>query len=115
MTAVTRQLQTGDLKKGNKSWPAERLLLVPDNLEPGKPEQKLLDLLPAVTVGGLKPEKPSKSAALTDLGRLAWMDVPPADPTDAPPPVEDGTLEILGCAGEVNEIRLALRRCLAMG
>ena len=106
LAAVTRQLQAGEL-----AWPGERLLLVPDNLEPGKPEGKLLDLLPAVTIKGLKPEKPSKNTALTDLDRLAWMDLP----SEAPPPTGDGTLEILGCAGEVNEIRLALRRCLSKG
>jgi ATP-dependent helicase/nuclease subunit B len=104
LTAVTRQLQAGEL-----TWPGERLLLVPDNLEPGKPEGQLLDLLPAVMVQGLKPAKPSDTGTLTDLERLAWMDAP----TDAPLPARDGTLEILGCAGEVNEIRLALRQCLS--
>jgi ATP-dependent helicase/nuclease subunit B len=34
-------------------------------------------------------------------------------PRQAPPPKGDGSLEILGAAGEVNEVRLALRRCLA--
>jgi ATP-dependent helicase/nuclease subunit B len=106
LTAATRQLQTGKL-----TWPGDRLLLVPDNLELGRPEGKLLDLLPAVAVEGLRPEKPSIKEAPTDLGRLAWMD----SPMDSPPPTEDGTLEILGCAGEVNEIRLALRQCLSRG
>ena len=105
LTAVRAKLAAG---KG--LWPEGRLLLVPDDLDLGKPEQKLLHLLPTLTVTGLKPAKP-EGRPLTDLARLAWMDAPIA----APPPLGDGTLEIAAAAGEINEVRMALRRILADG
>ena len=106
LAALTRDLQTG-----KQSWPDNRLLLVPDDADLGRPEKKALDLLPTVTVKGLKPIFPPEKEPLTDLDRMAWL----SSPTDAPPPFDDGTLRILGSSGEVNEVRAALRHCLAEG
>lgn len=101
------------LHDGQKSLPAETMFLAPDNLDYRGLERELAELLPVYTVTGLEPspERPPEDDKLTDLKRLAWMDAP----RDAPPPLRDGTLEISGAAGEVNEVRLALRRCLAGG
>ncbi len=103
-----------DHRSGSRKFPQGVILLAPDDLELRGLERTLVDLLPAVVVEGLKPCSPtgssSKNGALTDLQRLAWMDTP----LKAPPPLGDGTLEILGAAGEINEARLALRRCLSL-
>ena len=114
LSAVTRDLLTG-----SGGLPEGVILLAPDDLDLRGQESTLVDLLPAVVVEGLRPGKtprPSLSHlsgdhGLTDLARLAWMDTP----LQAPPPLGDGTLEIFGAFGEVNEVRLALRRCLSMG
>ena len=104
---------TRGLLSGSEGLPKGVILLAPDDLELRGLERTLVDLLPAVIVEGLKPEKGSLpgNRGLTDLAHLAWMDTPLL----APPPVGDGTVEILGAAGEINEARLALRRCLSLG
>jgi ATP-dependent helicase/nuclease subunit B len=101
----------GKIETGAISWPDDRFLLVPDDTGLGRPEERVLDLLPAVTVKGLLPVCPPEKEPLTDLGRMAWL----GSPGDAPPPFNDGSLQILGASGEVNEVRAALRRCLAEG
>ncbi len=99
------------IEAGAISWPGDRVLLVPDDTDLGRPEKKVLHLLPTVTVKGLQAVLPPEKDPLTDLDRLAWL----SSPVDAPPPFDDGTLRILGASGEVNEVRAALRRCLAEG
>ena len=101
----------GKITSGAVTWPADRMLFVPDDTGLGRPEERVLDLLPAVTVEGLLPVCPPDKAPLTDLDRIAWL----GSPADAPPPYNDGSLQILGASGEVNEVRAALRRCLAQG
>ena len=102
---------SGKIETGAISWPDDRLLLVPDDTDLDRPEKKALDLLPTVTVNELKPALPPEKAPVTDLDRMAWL----SSPTDAPPPFDDGTLRLLGASGEVNEVRAALRHCLAEG
>ncbi|MDT8396542.1 MAG: PD-(D/E)XK nuclease family protein [bacterium] len=106
---------TDDFRSGTGRWPEGRMLLTPDDLELRGLENTLMDLLPAVIVQGLKPGEPSPSGdrELTDLARLAWMDTPLQAPPKASSPQDDGTLEILGASGEINEARLALRKCLS--
>lgn len=102
---------TRDLRSGSGGLPDGVTLLAPDDLDLRGLERTLMDILPTVIVEGLKPGKSSfpDDQGLTDLSRLAWMDMP----LKAPPPFGDRTLEILGAAGEINEARLALRRCLS--
>ena len=104
---------TDDLRSGSVKWPDGVILLAPDDLEPTGLENVLFDLLPFVAVNGLEPGDPTQPAdgKFTDLARLAWMDTP----LQAPPPLGDGTLEVLGAVGEVNEARMALRMCLSRG
>jgi len=102
-----------NLRDGQKTLPKAIMVLAPDNLEYRGLEGELADLLGVGVVAGLEPsvENLPGGEGLTDRGRLAWME----DPRNAPPPLGDGSLEILGAAGEVNEIRLVLRKCLAGG
>ena len=100
-----------DLSDKKEFFPAGTLILAPDDLQYRGLERELARLLPVRVIEGLEPfaRKPTADRDMTDLDRLAWMD----SPRDAPPAKGDGALEILGAAGEVNEIRVALRRCLA--
>ena len=54
---------------------------------------------------------PSGEGELTDAALLGWID----SPADAPRPSGDGTARVFRAEGEVNEVREALRRCLADG
>ncbi len=111
-SSVDRQVRfPGKIEAGAISWPDDRVLLVPDDTDLGRPEMKALDLLPTVTVKGFRPALPPEKAPLTDLDRMAWL----SSPTDAPSPFDDGTLRIMGASGEINEVRAALRHCLAEG
>jgi len=103
---------TADCNEGSVKWPEGVILLAPDDLELRGLERTLMDLLPMLVVEGFKPKTASlpKDQNLTDLARLAWMETP----LQAPPPLGDGTLEILGATGEINEARLALRKCLSL-
>lgn len=107
--------QVRDLRDGKGLLPVGTLILAPDNLQYRGLERELKDLLNVRVVEGLEPsaQKPAADGELTDLDRLAWMDAPRDAPPNASSPLEDGTLQILGAAGEVNEVRIALRRCLS--
>jgi len=104
-----------DLRDGQKPLPEGTMVLAPDDLQYRGLERELADLLPVVIITGLEPspERLPPEDNLTDLDRLAWMDSPRDAPPNASSPQGDGTLEILGASGEVNEVRLALRKCLS--
>jgi len=55
--------------------------------------------------------RPSPPAAATDAERLTWL----FDPKGAPPPFNDGSVEIFRALGPMNESREVLRRIVGAG
>lgn len=76
-------------------------------------ERELLDRLPegrlaVLATDALCPGEPL-DAPRSDRARLAWL----PRPAEAPAPVGDGSVSLFAAVGEANEVREALRRCLA--
>ncbi|MHC4107787.1 MAG: hypothetical protein ACYSTY_06865 [Planctomycetota bacterium] len=89
------------------------LVILPEDLRLTALERALLDALGAEHVARLPVDGPADPAepaeAETDLARLRWIE----HPRGAPPPLEDGSVRIVHAVGEINEVRQALRCCLA--
>lgn len=100
------------LRSGSEETTAEILLLVPDDMRWTTLEQALLDAFGARRIM-LASDEPADAdtppRAGSDLEALRWIELPP----QAPPPVQDGSVRIAHAVGEINEVRGALRRCLA--
>lgn len=112
--ATVLQLAQRRLAEDPHGFGATTLLLVPTDLEGVGFEQRFLEALPSERVRRLgvdaPTDRPAASATVeTDLRLLDWLLAPSA----APRPSGDGTARIIATVGEVNEVRAALRHCLA--
>ncbi len=76
-------------------------------------EELLWNSLPAGSRAVLQPDEPHQlpDGDAADSALLSFVGAP----TDAPSPSGDGTVEIFRAAGEVNEVREVLRRCVERG
>ncbi len=106
----------GQTPQGGKSLSAAALAdvyAVPDTADLTVLERDLLEALPSERLVPLAtdPVCPTNRPEpyRTDRARLAWL----PRPAEAPPPIGDGSVEIFAAVGEANEVREALRRCLA--
>ena len=102
----------------NSSLLKDKWLLIPEFLDLGFLERRLRDVFPSDRVIILKADRPWSESdpeagefPETDLDLLRWID----HPAQAPAPLNDETVTIQRAVGEVNEIRAALRSCLAEG
>ncbi len=87
-------------------------ILLPREGEPAALERRLLSALPREQVRSLPVDGPGDGGpAATDADHLAWIQTP----ADAPPPVGDGSVELVRAVGEAAEVREVLRRCAAGG
>jgi ATP-dependent helicase/nuclease subunit B len=97
------------------AFPEGLAILVPTDTEASPVEQALLDAVPAAAIIELPVDGPPAglpdAGEPTDAALLRWID----SPADAPAPSGDGTASVFRAEGEVNEVREALRRCLAEG
>jgi len=90
------------------------LVLLPEDSTVTAMERDLVANLPAASLRVLSVDQTVHGELhqpLTDADLLRWV----RNPGDAPEPVGDGTAEIFHAAGEANEIREVLRRCLSAG
>ena len=87
------------------------LLLVPAGLETGFLEQELLRAFPESVRRILPVDEPTATNETVGSDRelLRWL----KNPTEAPPPIGDGTVRIRRAVGEINEVRDVLRGCVA--
>ncbi len=109
--ADTMRLAAAELRERPPAA-ADVVMLVPDDLRLTPIEQRLLETLAGTTVALVvdEPVGPDDDAGSScDLGHLGWIQRPDA----APPPSGDGSVRIVHAVGEVNEVRAALRACLA--
>jgi len=93
---------------------ARVLVLIPEDSTLTAMERDLMANLPSGSRRVLSVDRAEQAELhqpLTDADLLRWV----RNPADAPEPVGDGTAEIFHAAGETNEIREALRRCLSAG
>lgn len=102
------------LTEDSHGFGAATLLLVPQDLEGRGFERKLLAALPSERMRMLVVDLPTDRPAVgetvkQDLRLLDWL----LAPTQAPRPCGDNTAKIIAAVGEVNEVRAALRSCLA--
>lgn len=91
-------------------------VLVPEDADFSSLELNFIQNLPDNAVFWLPVDRPSRTATEarpedTDAGLLRWLSAP----TSAPEPKHDGTVAVFHANGEINEVREALRRCLAAG
>jgi hypothetical protein len=92
------------------------LVLMPEDEDLTARELALIRSIPENTVHWLAVDRPARTkgeaeADETDARLLRWLSVP----TEAPEPRVDGTAAVFHASGEINEVREALRRCLAAG
>jgi len=103
------------LETDGAALPHQALVAVPaDMLEEMRGlERSLWESVPADRSVVLEVDRPGAggTSGSGDCTPLAWV----AHPGDAPPPSEDGSVEIFRAVGEVNEVREVLRRCAAAG
>ena len=96
-----------------ESGPPVIVVFRPDDLQLTVMERALLDALTGEAAVSLPVDRPPDAATPgtveSDLALLGWLD----RPTEAPDPVGDGSVRLVHSIGEVNEIRGALRSCLA--
>lgn len=97
-----------------------RWILLPDFLDLGYQERRLVDALSLDRVVKLRADRPvrvdweeesGEKEPQTDLELLRWIDHPAA----APASLKDGSVNIIRTVGEVNEVRGVMRTCLAEG
>ena len=109
------RMAKAELRKNPAVLPAGLLVLIPENmLSAGcRLEKDLWETLPAEIRKILKndPGGEIPDSGWTDAAILPWL----LKPNDAPSPGNDGTVGFFRAAGEVNEIRNILRRCLEEG
>ena len=98
----------------------DKWILIPDFVDLGYLERRLRDVFPPDRMITLRADRPwgedrpganERPRPETDLELLRWIDRPAL----APAPPKDGTVTIQRAIGEVNEVRAALRTCLAEG
>jgi len=101
-----------------ESWlgASDAILLVPEDLDLAALERGLLENIPRIRVRYLAVDQPAgkdkaESPIETDLSLLRWLGAP----EQAPKPLDDGSVRIFHAVGEINEVREALRRCIANG
>lgn len=91
------------------------LVLIPEDSVFTAVEGALVQSLPPGSRLELPVDQPETAIrsdqAKTDANLLQWV----LNPADAPEPLGDGTARIFHAAGEANEIREVLRRCLSNG
>ncbi len=102
------------LQNETDSLPADCLFLIPDDMECAGLERWFLDCFPQERIVRLPVDEPIDSASgsfipQTGLDTLRWLTAP----SDAPPPIDDGSVTLFHAVGETNEIREVFRRCLA--
>lgn len=108
------KLALAAFKNGNHYIGADALIIIPEDIQLSVLERNLLAAVPAAMAIRLPVDEPATPPAdgdLTDAALLRWV----TRPTDAPPPVNDGTCSIFRAIGECNEVREVLRRCAAEG
>ncbi len=91
----------------------EIIILIPDDLRPSGLERKFLESLPSARRHALRTDQSAdasaENTAESNLERLRWLRMP----SEAPDPVGDESVRIVRAIGEVNEVRAAIRHCLA--
>jgi len=96
-----------------ESPPLDVVVFRPDDLQLAVLEESLLDALRAQAVVNIPVDRPAHTATPetveSDLALLGWLE----RPADAPEAVGDGSVRIVHAVGEINEVRAALRLCLA--
>ena len=96
-----------------ESGPPDIVVIRPDDLQLAVMERTLLDALTGEAVVSLPVDRPADPATPgtveSDLALLRWLE----RPTDAPDPVGDDSVRVVHSIGEANEVRGALRSCLA--
>jgi len=96
-----------------EAGPRDIVVICPDDLQLAVLDRSLLDALRAQAVIKIPVDRPAHAATSaaveSDLALLGWLE----RQADAPKPVGDGSVRIVHAVGEVNEVRGALRSCLA--
>ena len=92
------------------------IVLIPEDADLTPLELELLQSMPDSAVHWVPVDQPARTKAdaegdETDARLLRWLSAP----TEAPQPHQDGTAQVFHASGEINEVREALRRCLAAG
>jgi hypothetical protein len=110
LMAITR------LQENATALPGDLLLLLPEDLDCTGLERRLLESMPGEGRRTLPVDQPGRAPTTedgetADARSLCWL----LAPREAPSPVGDGTGVIFRAVGEANEVREALRRCLAAG
>ncbi|MFO0905738.1 MAG: PD-(D/E)XK nuclease family protein [Pirellulales bacterium] len=113
--ATILHLAIGSVVSHPENIGADVSVLFPDDLRLCVLEHKLFEAIPVEQRHVLRTDQPAESAmakvVTSDLDRLRWLPIP----AEAPAPVGDQTVGISCAVGEVNEVRAALRHCLAAG
>jgi len=114
--AEVLRIATERLDSKPESLGTDTLVLLPVDLRCEALERRLLDKFPVAQCRVLPVDEPAEAATPHDgvssnLSRLRWM----LNPAAAPPARSDDTVRVVRTVGEVNEIRHALRTCVARG
>ncbi len=92
------------------------IMLLPEDVDLTALEREFMNAVPGAAVLWLPVDQPAigKDNARedeTDASLLRWLSAA----TEVPGPRNDGTATVFHAIGEINEVREALRRCLAQG
>ncbi|MEW6238693.1 MAG: PD-(D/E)XK nuclease family protein [Candidatus Omnitrophota bacterium] len=103
------------LRRQEVDWPQDRLILVPEDIDACPMERDFLQALPEKNVISLPVDQPcvppDGEEVLSDAALLRWL----PNPSKAPAARGDGSATIFRAAGECNEVREVIRRCLGEG
>jgi ATP-dependent helicase/nuclease subunit B len=105
------RMATARIRADATFLPKNLRILVPSDIRFGPLEQQLIEAFSPAQRQTLPVDEPASlgDTAASDLELLRWLE----KPTDAPPPFRDGTVRIRRAVGEINEVRDALRSCIA--
>jgi hypothetical protein len=101
--------------RGDRSAVTSAIRIVPEGLRQSALERGFMESMGQAGLVTLPADPPAGGPvppeAGSDRALLAWID----RPAEAPPPKRDGSVQIGRAVGEVNEVRAALRACVAGG
>ncbi|MGO9568975.1 MAG: PD-(D/E)XK nuclease family protein [Desulfomonilaceae bacterium] len=114
--AAALSLAADRMAKDQTALVAGVVVVLPEDLDLGHMEQRLVQAIPAPVLITLNVDRPGEppddvTEAVSDASLLRWL----PSPATAPAPVMDGTAEIFRAVGEVNEVREVLRTCFSRG